>query len=213
LEELRYAFDVLKANGIGIASSYGPEDQLLYVGDDSFDPIWEELDRRKAAVFLHGSTALLSRPHPHATLGIPVVEVPNETYKAASHLVVTGKKRKFSDISFILSHFGGSTPFLAPRVAALSPHMGCSLTREEIIADFKTFYYDTALSAHDHTLIAMKAFVGPERIVYGTDFPAVSRDIAGWYTKHADEFYGLEEKKSVMRTNLLHILSNMKDDL
>jgi hypothetical protein len=49
--------------------------------------------------------------------------------------------------------------------------MGCSLTREEIIADFKTFYYDTALSTHNHTLIAMKAFVGTERIVYGTDFP------------------------------------------
>lgn len=49
--------------------------------------------------------------------------------------------------------------------------MGSSLSPEEIIDDFKTFYYDTALSTHDHTLVAMKAFVGIDKIVFGTDFP------------------------------------------
>jgi 6-methylsalicylate decarboxylase len=92
--------------------------------------------------------------------------------------VVTGKKRRYPNISFILSHFGGSTPFLAPRVAALSHYMGSryngnSLTPEEIMEDFKSFYFDTALSAYDHNLVAMQAFVGPERIVFGTDFPGI----------------------------------------
>lgn len=118
---------------------------------------------------------------------------------------------------------------MAPRVAVLSHYMGSSLTPEEIIADFKTFYYDTALSAHDHTLLAMKAFVGAERIVFGTDFPgeftsamflgskvnlfhpAVSKDMAAWYTKNADDFYQPAEKDMVMRSNLLNILSNINN--
>lgn len=210
LGEVDYAFDVLGANGISLTSSYKIDGQAVYPGDDAFDPLWRKLDNRKAAVFLHGSTVPLARPHPHAFLGIPVVEVPNETYKAAAHLVVTGKKRKYPNIKFILSHFGGSTPFLAPRVAGLSHHMGCSLTPEEIIADFKTFYYDTALSTYDHTLIAMKAFVGAERIVYGSDFPAISEQMVSWYSTKADEFYGSEEREAVMRTNILRLLSNMK---
>jgi hypothetical protein len=53
--------------------------------------------------------------------------VPNETFKAAAHLVVTGRKRKYARARIILAHLGGSTPFLAPRVAVLAGHMGCAL--------------------------------------------------------------------------------------
>ena len=60
---------------------------------------------------------------------------------------------------------------LAPRVAVLSHHMGCSLNPEEIMRDFQTFYYETALSGYDANLAAMEKFVSPDRIVFGTDFP------------------------------------------
>lgn len=66
---------------------------------------------------------------------------------------------------------GGSMPFLAPRVAVLSRHMGSPLTPEEILEDFKTFYFDTALSASEDTLGIMKSFAGPGRLLFGTDFP------------------------------------------
>lgn len=66
---------------------------------------------------------------------------------------------------------GGSTPFLAARVAILSKHMGCPLTPDEILEDFQSFYYETALSAHETTLAAMDKFVSPDRMLFGTDFP------------------------------------------
>jgi predicted TIM-barrel fold metal-dependent hydrolase len=66
---------------------------------------------------------------------------------------------------------GGSTPFLAARIAVLSKHMGCPLTHDEILEDFQSFYYETALSAHEVTLAAMDKFVTPDRILFGTDFP------------------------------------------
>jgi hypothetical protein len=46
-----------------------------YVGDDLYEPIWTELDRRKAIVFLHGSQTPSSTPYPHSFLGIPITEV------------------------------------------------------------------------------------------------------------------------------------------
>jgi 6-methylsalicylate decarboxylase len=49
--------------------------------------------------------------------------------------------------------------------------MGCSLTHAEILADFKTFYFDTALASDNCTLEMMQKFVGPERLLFGTDLP------------------------------------------
>lgn len=191
-----------------------------------FDPIWEELNTRRAAVFLHGAQTRPERPDPHDLLGIPIVEVPHETFKAAASLVVSGRKRKYPNINFVLAHLGGSTPFLAPRVAVLSNYMGSGLTPEDILDDFKTFYYDTALSSHQSTLTAMKSFVGPDRLVFGTDFPgmvhfdcgkssirlslhvAVSKDMAAWYTRQASQFHA-DPKAPVWRDNTLKILANM----
>ena len=245
IEEIRYAFDVLKANGVSITSSYGeagnagkstlpgviafadPSSPTVYLGDSMFDPIWEELNTRRAAVFLHGAQTRPERPDPHDFLGVPIVEVPHETFKAAASLVVSGRKRKYPNINFVLAHLGGSTPSLAPRVAVLSNYMGSGLTPDDILRDFKTFYYETALSSHESTLTAMRAFVSPDRLVFGTDFPgmclcafgnsvarspsnaAVSKDMAAWYTKQTNQFHP-DPNAPVWRDNILKILANIE---
>lgn len=45
---------------------------------------------------------------------------------------------------------------------------------EEILEDFKSFYYDSALSAHQTTLAAAEHFIDRNRILFGTDFPGKS---------------------------------------
>jgi 6-methylsalicylate decarboxylase len=177
----------LNADGVALSSSYGigadasehatfPTVRLThgpveFIGHDCYDPIWADLNRRNAVVFVHGSQTPSSTPYPHPTLGLPVSEVPNETYKAAAHLVVTGRKRKYPDVKIVLAHMGGNTINLSTRVAALSHYMGASLTPDEIMEDFKTFYFDTALSASEVNLTAVENFVGVDRLLFGTDLP------------------------------------------
>ncbi|KAL1748910.1 hypothetical protein HDZ31DRAFT_28527, partial [Schizophyllum fasciatum] len=174
LAEISYVFDTLGAKGIALPSSCGIGPDARYIADDAFSAVWEELDRRRAVVHLHGTQTPSSTPYPGPYLGIPITEVPNETFKAAAHLVVTGYKRKYKNVSIILAHLGGSAPYLAARVAALSPYMGCPKSPDEILEDFRTFYYDTALSASDVNLKAIEVFAGLDRVVYGSDFPGVS---------------------------------------
>jgi 6-methylsalicylate decarboxylase len=154
------------------------------------------------------------------------IQVPNETFKAAAHLVVTGHRRNFPDIKIILAHLGGSTPFLASRVAALSNYMGCSLSPAEILEDFQTkFYYETALSACEANLAAMQKFVPEDHIFFGTDFPgmnsisifqpkidhnvtiltAVNKEVVSWYTKNIQAYYSRDIKKlqGVMSSNMV----------
>lgn len=94
LTEIKYALDELKADGIGLASSYGlgsessktslfiinflsarPDFSLAYIGHDRYDAMWQELDKRQAVVFIHGSQLPGSAPYPDPYLGIPVSEV------------------------------------------------------------------------------------------------------------------------------------------
>jgi len=143
--------------------------------------------------------------------------------------VVSGKKRRFHNVNIILTHLGGSTPFLAPRVAALSHYMGCPLTPEEIIEDFKSFYYETALSAHETTLTAMSTLVPSDRLLFGTDFPgicrhyainytidndpvsAVSTKTAEWYTENLENYFAGRplDLANIMRNNALRLFPNL----
>ncbi|MDT5010896.1 MAG: 6-methylsalicylate decarboxylase [Mycobacterium sp.] len=189
LDELTYALDELDADGITLTNVYGTGEQARSLGDDIFEPLWAELDRRHALVFLHGEQTPSRNRIPNRFLPTPISEVPNETYKAAADLVTSGRKRQYPNVRIILSHSGGSTPVLAARVAVLSSYLGCELSPEEIIADFRTFYFETALSGFETNLIALENFVPPEQILFGTDFPAVTPEMAGWYTTNVDAYF------------------------
>ena len=52
LRELEYAYDTFGLDGVVLFSSQGGR----YLGDPLFDPLFEELERRKAIVFIHPTT-------------------------------------------------------------------------------------------------------------------------------------------------------------
>ena len=106
--------------------------------------------------------------------------MPHETFKAAAHLVVNGNTRRFSRLEFILAHMGGSTLSLMSRVAGLSPYMGAPLSEEEILSEFRRYWWDAALSGGCATRIAESWGLG-NRILWGSDFPGASSsdDITG----------------------------------
>jgi predicted TIM-barrel fold metal-dependent hydrolase len=212
LEELAFALDVLGAVGVNLTSSYGKGHEARYVGHDDFDPIWDELDRRGAVVFIHGDQTPGSNRPPSRLVPIPVGEVPNETYKAAADIVTRGKKRRYANVRIVLSHSGGSTPFLASRAAVLAHHQGSELSPEEMIEDFRSFYYETALSGFETNLVALENLVEPDHIMFGTDFPAVDLATAAWYTHNVDAYFAErpQQLEAVMRGNALALLPGLK---
>jgi len=98
-------------------------------------------------------------------------QVPHETFKAAAHLVVGGKTRRFSRLDLILAHMGGSTLALAPRVAGLARYMGASLAEDEILIEFRRYWWDTALSGISAAAGGAEEWGIGDRILWGSDFP------------------------------------------
>lgn len=169
LKEAAYAFDTLKVDGIGMMTSYGDK----WLGHPSFDPLWEELNRRKATVYTHPTSANCCKnllPH----IADSSIEYGTDTMRSIADLLFTGRSQKYKDINWIFSHGGGSLTAFAERfqiqMVTVPPYKG-KFTREIVDRELKRFYYDTAQISNAVTLGALAKLVGVSQIVYGTDYP------------------------------------------
>jgi len=169
LKEIEYAFDVLKADGVHMITSYDDH----WLGDKIFAPVFDELNRRKAVIYTH--------PHgPHCCQNIlkeieirdSSIEYGTDTTRALVNLLFTGTIKRCPEVKLIFSHGGGTMPFLverfirmekAPRYAPLMP--------QGFVAEARKFFYDTAQILHASPLLALKQLVPLAQICYGTDYP------------------------------------------
>lgn len=164
LEEIRYCLDELGFEGIGLYTNY----EGKYLGDSFLDPIFEELNRRQATVFVHPTNPPTSPPLQNMSL--PVIEYTFDTTRAIGNLLFTGSRKRYPDIKMIFSHGGGALPFLADRLAIQSTlpfHGGRDLN--ESLTELKGYYYDTAVVLGEPQFAALKALVGPDKLLTGSD--------------------------------------------
>ena len=160
LAEAAYALDELHADGVILLSSVAGR----YLGDPAFAPLMDELNRRRAVVFVHPAE-LPAPPVP----GLPsfAVDFLLDTTRAALNLAASGTMDRCADLRIILSHGGGFLPYAAYRMALVAGRGNAARGLETL----RRFYFDLALSSSPTALPALLAFADPSRITYGSDFP------------------------------------------
>jgi predicted TIM-barrel fold metal-dependent hydrolase len=165
LKEIEYCLDTLKVDGFIIFASY----EGRYLGDPSFEAVLQELDRRGAVAFIHPNQPPYEVPH---VAPASVLEFPFETTRSAASLIISGAVSRYRRVRFILSHAGGTLPFLAPRLClSISMMPGLVDKIGDPAAAIRSFYFDTALSAGPSPLAALAQVTDPDHILFGTDFP------------------------------------------
>jgi predicted TIM-barrel fold metal-dependent hydrolase len=205
LQEIAYALDVLKANGIGLMTSYGDK----YPGDPAFAPVLDEINRRKAVVFFHPTQAnCCKNPVP----GVPVAwaEYPHDTTRAVLSLLASGSLVRLRDIQFIFSHAGGTIPMLAGRIAQVSHFISGFAEKAPLGVEyeFKRLHYDIANSANRSAMAALTNLVPPSQILFGSDYPFVPIGVtAGGMSK-----VGLSaaDLQAIGRDNAIALLPRLK---
>jgi len=168
LDEIAYCLDQLKFDGVSLFASY----EENFLGDARFDPVLALLNERGAVVFvhpgLHPSSRGLALPWPAF-----MMEYLFDTTRAVVNLIFSGAIERFPRVSFILPHAGGLVPYFAWRLS-VSPMIDkrmSQLTREQVFAGLRHFWYDNALSPGEQTFGALDRVARPERVVFGTDYP------------------------------------------
>lgn len=179
LRELEYALDTLRADGVILLANLAGK----YLGDAAFEPLWAELDRRRAVVFVHPG-----QPPLHTVTGVagPLVDYPFDTTRAAVQLVLNGVVDRFPGARIILAHAGGFLPYASHRFAELARVFRDDVPPPaKILESLQRFYFDTALSSGPAVLPSLKAFAGG-RILFGSDFPYAPASVAASFTAKLD---------------------------
>ena len=197
IEEIDYAMEELKLDGVCLLTSYGD----AYLGDLKFNPVLEALNERKAVVYTH--------PAINNKIGLPypgfMIEYPFDTTRTAANLLFSGAIERFPHIRFILSHAGGALPYLAWRLhvaSAISSRIpGWSYAR--LLKGLRHFWYDTALSAGPELMNCLLSVVGPKRVVFGTDWPFGTASVVKEMVKNfsSSGFLSAAQRAAIARGN------------
>jgi len=205
LAEIEYAFDTLKADGVGLLTSYGQ----AWLGDPSFAPILAELNRRKSVVYTHPTDAACCQ---NLIPRVPnqMLEYPMDTMRTIASLIVSETATRCPDVRFIFSHAGGTLAGVAGRV------LGAEMTADNLagtaapnsrLHHLRRFYYDTAGSANAVNMQALKTLVGTSQIVFGTDAPFF--DGAPQVQGLQRAGFSTEELRAVERENALRVIPRL----
>jgi 6-methylsalicylate decarboxylase len=205
LKEIEYALDVLKADGIGLNTSYGDK----WLGHPDFKPVMEELNRRKAIVYVH---PLAPQCCGNLMPNVPAsfVEYPQDTNRAVMSLLLSTTFTRTRDIRWIFSHAGGAVPLLAGRINSLAKiqKTNADSLPDGIDFELKRLHYETANSAYAPNMAALLKFVPISQVLFGSDFPYVS------VTENVSDLgkAGLSEGdlKAVESDNALRLIARLK---
>ncbi|MER6186971.1 amidohydrolase family protein [Streptomyces sp. NPDC001652] len=167
LEEIAFSFDELAADGVALMThTHG-----VYLGDQRLDPVFAELDRRRAVVFLHPTSPMcweqsaLGRPR-------PMVEYIFDTARTVTDLVMAGVLTRHPNMRVIVPHCGGAIPVLADRI---NEFMNLFLPAQkspfpDAVEQLRGLYYDMAGTAFPRQVPALLNLVDPDRVLFGSDY-------------------------------------------
>ena len=206
LEEIAYALDVLKADGVAFMTSYGNQ----YLGDPAFAPVMDELNRRKATAYTHPNDPACCL---NIGSGVPpvIIEYGTDTTRTITSLVFSGTAQRCKDVNFIFSHAGGTLSALTERLLVqmmLPVYRRPGFTSERVLAELRQFHYDTAQASNPVAMASLTRFIPISQIVYGTDYPYRT---GLEHTNGLAAIFSGADLRAIERENALRILPRMRD--
>lgn len=231
LAEINYALDILHADGIGLLSNTAG----IYLGDPRFDPIFAELDRRAAVVFIHPTVFTGNEIPSTKNAGSPIPTMPGfmlefifDTTRAVTNLVISGTVKKYPHIRIILSHAGGTVPFVANKIVSgtlmqqfqsqkAQPQPDAMekivhAIHEDVFSQLQSLYYDTALTANANVFSSLQQLVPASHILLGTDYPFAPASESASTLQGIGTYRGFSEqdRQDIVGNNALQLFPRLQ---
>ena len=202
IEEAKYALDVLKADGIKLATNIDGQ----YLGAPELDTLFSVLNERKAVVILHPH-----RPEPvnqqvMQQTPLAMQEYLSETTRAVSNMISRNVLARYNNIKVVVPHCGAYLPLAIPRMKSLTPVMQANKMVGEIDyeANLRTLYYDLA-GAHSPEVIRMLLTITtPDHLLYGSDYPYVVPQVLTQSLARMKDYLSKEPDLAPLRKMILY---------
>lgn len=187
MKELDYGLNELDCRGVTVATNQRGK------GLDSpeYDPFYEKLVRYDLPLLLH-PTNWEGYPLVETVKGWRMMQVfgwPFDTTQAVWRLIFGGVIDRFPSLRIVTHHLGAMFPYFRRRVEQNVKKFLKNELPRDISEYWANIYGDTAMDGTDPAFACGYSFFGPDRIVFGTDFP-----------------YGLEEGEDFIRENLASLM-------
>ena len=214
VDELHRALDVLKMDGLFLGTNVNQ----VSLSDDRFLPFFEEVNKRNVPVALHPMRAIGQDLLPPEDI---MLQVPSnvgflfETTRVVAEMTFKGTFERYQNLTFILSHMGGATPFLYPRgdwnYRVRPQNHPLRRVPHPPSHYLKRHYYDTAFAYTGPTLRCTIELAGIDHLVFGTDWP-YTRDARLDGMIASIETYGFsnEEKEKIYFKNALSLFPGIQ---
>jgi predicted TIM-barrel fold metal-dependent hydrolase len=172
----RAVVGMLAAAGAGVALG-APRALAQNVGQGaagSFAPVFEELNRRKVAVFVHPTMSCCGMSIPG--IDPPAIDFSTDTTRTLASLAYSGTFARSPDVKFIFSHGGGTMPMIVQRIAGsirnFTPEQRAKILPNGAEAEFKRHHYDIAsVALNPAGMAAVFKLIPLDRLLYGSDAP------------------------------------------
>ena len=202
IEEAKYALDVLKADGIKLATNVDGQ----YLGAPELDTLFAVLNERKAVVILHPH-----RPEPvnkqvMQQTPLAMQEYLSETTRAVTNMISRNVLARFPNVKVVVPHCGAYLPLAVPRMKSLTPVMQANKMVGEIDydANLRALYYDLA-GAHSPEVIRMLLTITtPDHLLYGSDYPYVAPQVLTQSLQRMQQYLTTEPDLAAYREMILH---------
>ena len=202
IEEAKYALDVLKADGIKLATNVNGQ----YLGAPELDTLFSVLNERKAVVILHPH-----RPEPvnqqvMQQTPLAMQEYLSETTRAVSNMISRNVLARYNNIKVVVPHCGAYLPLAIPRMKSLTPVMQTNKMVGEIDyeANLRTLYYDLA-GAHSPEVVRMLLTITtPNHLLYGSDYPYVAPQVLTQSLARMKDYLSKEPDLAPLRKMILY---------
>jgi predicted TIM-barrel fold metal-dependent hydrolase len=168
LKELEYAVDQLGSDGVTMETNI----HGVYLGDPRYQPLLEELNRRRTPVFVHPTS-----PPNHQAVSLdrprPMLEFLFDTARTVSDLVFTGRLAQYPDIPWIFTHGGGALPLLAARMELFRTGLGLNDptgAADPVPEQIGRLWFDMAGTPFPLQIPTLTQAFGSQRLLYGSDY-------------------------------------------
>ena len=207
LKEIEYALDMLKFDGIGLMTSYAGK----LLGDGAFAPVFDELNRRKAVVFVHPTMSCCANPIPE--VAPPVIEFPMDSTRTIVSLLLGGGFARYADIRFIFCHGGGMLLPIVQRLqgaaAQMTPEERARRLPNGIDHELQRQYYDVAsIGFNPAGMAGLRKLLPSSQLLYGSDEPFSSTQQMSKALASLD--FTADERAALQRGNALRLFPRLQ---